>query len=448
MNSFSEYFLFFFECDNNTLDAGERHQIIESVIETMKGILIMKKFGKLILLLSSCITVFSLVSFADATFSDNWVQAADGSWKVKDAQNNDITDAWVCDDAVAANGKDIWYLLDKDGNMVSAGLVQDGTGNYYSLETNHNGYYGMLRYKSGNYDGIDLDLESDHNGSFAAIKNKEAIEALKAKYGLKVVDIDNFNIVYTSNLVRSDLGNNGWVHYGSGDSYYYQNGTPLTGWQCISGKYYYFSPTSGVLYKSRYTPDGYYVNSEGIWNGKDAKTEEQQNEAEVYNDDSEEITDPEDPNYEAPAIWDTTAKTNLVNYSSKASNYMAQAASLIAEAQKLTDRRAAVKKYYNAFGKASGALEQMNYMKNVIEERPTLKLSSGTDALTAIKAAIKNVESFDNFEIEDTTDITSTGFKNKIAKITDAANTVNLILTTAQNMNAVANDTSNRMVDR
>ena len=44
--------------------------------------------------------------------------------------------------------------------MVNTGLVQDQTGNIYSLETSHNGYYGMLRYKSGAYDGVYLDLES------------------------------------------------------------------------------------------------------------------------------------------------------------------------------------------------------------------------------------------------------------------------------------------------
>jgi len=407
----------------------------------------MKKFGKLVLLASVCIFVFTTASFADVTFSENWVQTADGTWKVKDAQNNDITDAWVCDDAVAANGKNVWYLLDKDGNMVSAGLVQDGTGNFYSLETDHNGYYGMLRYKPGTYDGIYLDLESDHNGSFAAIKNKDGIEKLKAKYGLVVVDIDNFNIVYTSNNVRSALGNSGWVHYDSGDSYYYVNKKPVTGWQKIDGKDYYFDPSTGVLYKSCYTPDGYYVNENGIWNGKAAKSLDQQNEV-ATGEEEDEITSPDDPNYEAPSVWDVNAKSILVEYSTKAATYMSQAASLIAEAQKQTDRKAAIKKYYAAFGKAGGALEQMNYMQNVIEERPVLKLADGTVALTAIKTAIKNIESFDTFEIDDTVDINSTGFKNKIAKISTAAATVNQILTAAQNMNAVANDSGNRIIDR
>lgn len=135
-----------------------------------------------------------------ATFSEYWFQDAQGNWKVKDASGNIIKNAWLCDDAVASNGKDVWYLLDSTGNMITAGLVQDGTGNFYSLETNHNGYYGMLRYKSGNYDGINLTLEGSHGGAFAAVLNADGLEALKAKYGVTSVSINNANCVYTSSF--------------------------------------------------------------------------------------------------------------------------------------------------------------------------------------------------------------------------------------------------------
>jgi hypothetical protein len=141
-----------------------------------------------------------------ATFSEYWFQDADGNWKVKDNKGNIIKNAWLCDDAVAANGQNIWYLLDQDGNMVSAGLVQDQTGNYYSLETNHNGYFGMLRYQSGSYDGVNLTVESNHNGSFAAIKNKDGISALQSKYGVRIVYINNDNCVYTSTFKSSSGG--------------------------------------------------------------------------------------------------------------------------------------------------------------------------------------------------------------------------------------------------
>ena len=163
----------------------------------------MKNLKKIMMFFVTAVALMmmaTITAFAADTFSANWYQEQNGTWKIKDGNGTIVTNAWLCDDAIPANGKDVWYLLDANGNMISAGLVQDGTGNYYSLETNHNGYYGMLRYKSGTYDGVYLELESSHNGSFAAIKNADGIEALKTKYGLTKVNINNSNIVYTSSF--------------------------------------------------------------------------------------------------------------------------------------------------------------------------------------------------------------------------------------------------------
>lgn len=139
-----------------------------------------------------------LVKANPVTFSDYWQQDSTGTWHIYDGNGNMVTNAWVCDDAVTSNGKEVWYLIDTNGNMISAPLVQDQTGNYYSLEQNHTGHYGKLRATSGTYDGIFLDLESAHNGSFAKIKNTDGVESLKSKYGLQAVNIDNNNIKYTS----------------------------------------------------------------------------------------------------------------------------------------------------------------------------------------------------------------------------------------------------------
>ena len=140
-----------------------------------------------------------LLSYA-STFSEYWYQDTQGNWHIQDNNGNMVTNAWLCDDAVPSNGQNIWYLIDSNGNMVSAGLVQDQTGNIYSLETSHNGYYGMLRYQSGAYDGVYLDLESSHGGSFAKIKNQEGVTGLQGIYGLTQVNIDNSNCVYTSSF--------------------------------------------------------------------------------------------------------------------------------------------------------------------------------------------------------------------------------------------------------
>ncbi len=160
-----------------------------------------KSLLKLSFLTLSFVYMFCIPAYANTpTFSEYWFQDSQGNWKVRDNNGNTITNAWLCDDAVESNGQNIWYLIDATGNMVSTGLVQDQTGNIYSLETSHNGYYGMLRYKSGAYDGVYLDLEASHGGSFAKIKNQEGVTGLQGIYGLTQVNIDNNNCVYTSSF--------------------------------------------------------------------------------------------------------------------------------------------------------------------------------------------------------------------------------------------------------
>ncbi|WP_368303487.1 hypothetical protein [Mediterraneibacter gnavus] len=50
----------------------------------------------------------------------------------------------------------------------------------------------------------------------------------------------------------------------------------LTGLQFINGKWYYLSKTSGAvplgsMYREIRTPDGYYVDKDGAWDGLEAK---------------------------------------------------------------------------------------------------------------------------------------------------------------------------------
>ena len=51
-----------------------------------------------------------------------------------------------------------------------------------------------------------------------------------------------------------------------------------TGWVLIDGKWHYFHPTSdgrkGILYVGRLTPDGYYVDENGVWDGENKPTQE------------------------------------------------------------------------------------------------------------------------------------------------------------------------------
>ena len=160
---------------------------------------------KRVLLLAALIMVVLCAStaFAAVPYSDAWRQGADGVWRVYSSQGVLQKNVWFCDDAAGGpNATDNWYFLDANGNMVSAPIVRDGTGNYYSLETQHNGYYGMIRHKSGTYDGINMIFSTAHDGSFGSIQNPDAINALISRYGcVDLSYINNSNCVYSSKIL-------------------------------------------------------------------------------------------------------------------------------------------------------------------------------------------------------------------------------------------------------
>ena len=141
------------------------------------------------------------VKKAAVTFSPNWYSDIYGVWRIKNSKGEIVKNAWLCDDTMAANGQNVWYLLGSDGAMLAAGLVQDATGNFYSLETNHDGYFGMLRYTDGYYNcngqQVYLKFSHEHNGTFGAVINADGIEKLKAIYGVTQYGIGNENAVYT-----------------------------------------------------------------------------------------------------------------------------------------------------------------------------------------------------------------------------------------------------------
>lgn len=71
----------------------------------------------------------------------------------------------------------------------------------------------------------------------------------------------------------------GWYTDGSGNTYYLNplsdntKGRMMTGWVVIDGKHYYFNEnpdgTRGRMYRDTFTPDGYRVDGQGVWDGKE-----------------------------------------------------------------------------------------------------------------------------------------------------------------------------------
>lgn len=142
---------------------------------------------------------------AGALYSARWYEAADGNWYLKGKDGLPVKSVWVCDDTNASTRGNVWYLVGESGKMESSPLMQDASGNYYSLEMRHDGYFGMLRWQNGTYDlgngkKVYLEFEQAHNGAFGAIRNAEGIEALKAQYGVSVFPVSATQFLYTSSL--------------------------------------------------------------------------------------------------------------------------------------------------------------------------------------------------------------------------------------------------------
>lgn len=56
----------------------------------------------------------------------------------------------------------------------------------------------------------------------------------------------------------------GWSKQEDGWHYYFEDGSPATGWVEVEGKSYYI-PANGGMLKDTITPDGYYVDRDGAW---------------------------------------------------------------------------------------------------------------------------------------------------------------------------------------
>lgn len=163
----------------------------------------MERNKRVLALILSMALAFTFVFPVSAAteYSSNWKQDAAGKWFVQKADGTVIKNSWFCDDYDKSDTK--WYILGQDGFMLEAPLVRDKTGAYFSIETNHNGCFGMMRNKSGVYDGINITINETYNSTYGAILNQSAIDELSKKYGVVNVDIDNANIVFASKLVET-----------------------------------------------------------------------------------------------------------------------------------------------------------------------------------------------------------------------------------------------------
>lgn len=148
-------------------------------------------FVILIVSMLTCITAFA----AGNATSEYWYSEGN-VWKIRDGSGNMIRDSWVCDDKYNQNQDSNWYLMDSNGVMYE-GVINDN-GHYYLLDPNHNGTYGMMisGVPSYSYNGVQLQLETAHNGYFGEIRNTDVISSL----GLTVTNVNTAGkpFLYTS----------------------------------------------------------------------------------------------------------------------------------------------------------------------------------------------------------------------------------------------------------
>ncbi len=144
---------------------------------------------------------FCMTCYA-ADFSNYWYQ--DGTnWKIHDGNGNTIANAWVCDNAATADHSTDtnWYLMDGTGVMYE-GIIQDQNGDYYLLNPEHNGTYGMMLTNNGfTFNGVTYQFNQNHDGTFGKILNVQDITGS----GLSVTQV---NTAGKMNYYTLDFGGN------------------------------------------------------------------------------------------------------------------------------------------------------------------------------------------------------------------------------------------------
>ncbi|MFR5243443.1 MAG: hypothetical protein ACLTFJ_01270 [Clostridium sp.] len=147
-----------------------------------------------------------------------WYQYTNGTWP---------SNSWV---KLLVQGGETWYYFNKDGYMSTGWLFENNIWYYLDPQTGTNNGRMMTGWQQigGQW------YYFNQNGSMAT----------------------GWNYI-----------NNNWYfldHQAGGN-----NGRMMTGWHMISDKWYYFSTDKlageGSMYADRMTPDGFYVNKDGVW---------------------------------------------------------------------------------------------------------------------------------------------------------------------------------------
>lgn len=130
--------------------------------------------------------------------------------------------------------------------IYSIGTFRNGSANVYKVRTDQSNFFD-LKVSHEAVGSISID------GVYSTSINKES------EYGDEVIP------AYGTKQFAENRVTSGWKEDESG--WWYDNGDgtyPVNQWKEIEGKQYYFGE-DGYMYQSQYTPDGYWVDENGVW---------------------------------------------------------------------------------------------------------------------------------------------------------------------------------------
>ena len=180
--------------------------------------------------------------------TESWLKSKQNWYYQKQGQL--VKDAWIKDQGS-------WYFMDDKGVMFNQTWLHQG-GSWYAFKSS-----GAMISADWLYD----------NASWYYLKDSGSMATGWLKNGGSWYYLNNSGSMATGWLKDSgtwyylkDSGSmaTGWVK-DSGSWYYLKNsGSMATGWVKDSGKWYYLASSGNMLRNTR-TPDGYYVDANGVW---------------------------------------------------------------------------------------------------------------------------------------------------------------------------------------
>ena len=212
----------------------------------------------------------------EGTITGGWFIDETGKKKYRKPDGTFITNTWL-------NADDETYYMDENGYMLTDTITPDGKYvNINGEKTNYiPGWYqdaGGWHYimKNGRYAGATWIQDTDGKWYYINIGTyMETDDITPDGYYVDANGVWDGNASTVNNKVNLGPGvADGWEPIDTGWKFKQEDGTYLTNsWkQNPDGKWYYLNE-DGWMLKDTTTPDGYYVDANGIWNGS-ASSEE------------------------------------------------------------------------------------------------------------------------------------------------------------------------------